>query len=290
MVVTPGSAIRSLLEILSTLAPYAIVCLECPSCGQPQFPTPQGSHAGTLPQRRLNQIGPASEVMMLVLQIVILCLLAAAIVLWAIYFPYPSPLVRRWLAPRKRWPETQIRMWLQRGEFQRAFLRHFYSDPERAAPPGTGMLAPADGLVTSADVRGEVRYLVIALSFWDMHVQRSPVAGRVLSVESHGDGFMDGEGRDFAFVREKSCPVQKRLVIATDAGQVAVRLITSIAARRIETWVRDGEEVERGQRIGRILLGSTVVLELPAATKLLVHPGDRVWAGETLIAEGLGAP
>jgi len=92
-------------------------------------------------------------------------------------------------------------------------------------------------------------------------------------------------------LREKSCPVQKRLVIATDAGQVAVRLITSVAARRVETWVREGEEVERGQRIGRILLGSTVVLELPAATtKLLVRIGDRVWAGETAIAEGLTVP
>jgi len=226
----------------------------------------------------------------LVLQIVILWLLAAAIVLWVLYFPYPSPLIRRWLAPRKRWPEMQIRSWLQRGEFQRAFLRHFYSDPERSAPPGTSLIAPADGLVTSADVRGEVRYLVIALSFWDMHVQRSPLAGKVLSVESHGDDFLDGEGREFAFLREKSCPVQKRVVIATELGQVAVRLITSIAARRIETWVREGEEIERGQRIGRILLGSTVVLELPAINKLLVRTGDRVWAGQTAIAEGLGAP
>lgn len=225
----------------------------------------------------------------LVLQIVILCLVAAAVMLWALYFPYPSPLIRRWLPPRKRWPETQIRAWLQRGEFQRAFLRHFYSDPERIAPHGTSMLAPADGLVTSADVHGEVRYLVIALSFWDMHVQRSPVSGTVIEVESHGDGFMDGEGRQFAFLREKSSPVQKRLVIATDCGQVAVRLITSLAARRIETWVTDGEEVARGQRIGRILLGSTVVLELPATTRLLVRTGDRVWAGETPVAEGLAA-
>jgi phosphatidylserine decarboxylase len=123
-----------------------------------------------------------------------------------------------------------------------------------------------------------------------MHVQRSPAAGKVLSVQSHGDDFMDGEGREFAFLREKSCPVQQRLVIATGGGQVAVRLITSLAARRIETWVREGEEIDRGQRIGRILRGSTVVLELPAATKLLVAAGDRVWAGQTAVAEGLAAP
>lgn len=233
---------------------------------------------------------PANEMTTLVLQIVILSLVVTALVVWAIYFPYPSPLIRRWLAPRKRWPELQIRAWLKRGNFQRAFLRHFYSDPERFPPPGNSMVAPADGVVTSAEVRDGVCYLVIALSFWDMHVQRSPASGKVLGVESHGDGFMDGEGREFAFLREKSCPVQKRLIVATGAGQVAIRLITSLSARRIETWVGKGDEIERGQRIGRILLGSTVVLELPASQKLLVRVGDRVWAGETDVAEGLALP
>jgi phosphatidylserine decarboxylase len=109
-------------------------------------------------------------------------------------------------------------------------------------------------------------------------------------VESEGDGFMDGEGREFAFMRPKTCPFQKRLAITTPDGPVAVRLITSLAARRIETWVEEGEDIERGQRIGRILLGSTVVLEVPAAVKVLVQPGDRVWAGETEVAESLTAP
>lgn len=226
----------------------------------------------------------------LIVQFLILVLLVAALAAWGFFFPYPSPLVRRWLPPRKRWPEAQIRQWLKDGRYHRAFLGHFYSDPERVAPPGETLIAPADGLVTSAEVCDGVRYLVIALSFWDMHVQRSPVAGRVVAVESHGDGFMDGEGREFAFLREKTCPVQKRIVIETHAATVAVRLITSLAARRIEAWVGEGEKIERGQRIGRILLGSTVVLELPSATKLLVNEGDRVWAGVTEVAEGLVGP
>lgn len=225
----------------------------------------------------------------LIFQAAIILVLILAIALALIYFPYPSPLVRRWLSPRKRWPENQIRAWLKSGRYQRSFLRHFYNDPERTPPAGSRLIAPADGLVTSAEVRDGTRYLVIALSFWDMHVQRSPAAGRVVSVESDGDGFMDGEGRDFVFLREKTCPVQKRLVIATGAGQVAVRLITSLAARRIETWVEVGQEIERGQRIGRILLGSTVVLELPETVEVLVRKGDRVWAGETEIAEGMVA-
>jgi phosphatidylserine decarboxylase len=225
----------------------------------------------------------------LILQIVVLVLLGVAIGTWAAFFPYPSPLIRRWLPPRKRWPEAQIRQWLKDNRYHRAFLRHFYSDPERVAPPGVTLIAPADGLLISVDVRDGIRYVVIALSFWDMHVQRSPVAGRVTSVQSHGDCCMDGEGRKFAFLREKACPVQKRIVVETPAGTVAVRLITSLAARRIETWVAEGEEIERGQRIGRILLGSTVVLEIPADVKLLVETGTRVWAGETEIAEGLDA-
>lgn len=225
----------------------------------------------------------------LILQVAIILVLILAIALSCIYFPHPSPLVRHWLPPRKRWPEAQIRTWLKNGRYQRSFLGHFYSDPERTAPAGNSMAAPADGLVTSAEVRDGVRYLVIALSFWDMHVQRSPVAGRVTSVASHGDDFMDGEGREFVFLKEKSCPVQKRVMIATDTGHIAVRLITSLAARRIETWVREGELIERGQRIGRILLGSTVVLELPDTVNLLVQPGERVWAGETAVAEGLSS-
>lgn len=225
-----------------------------------------------------------------VVQVLVLAGLVAALAAWWIWFPYPSPLIRRWLPIRKRWPEAQVRGWLVNGRFQPAFLRYFYRDPERIPPPGESLLAPADGLVTSAEVRDGTRYIVIALSFWDMHVQRSPLSGRVARVESHGSDFMDGEGRGFAFLRDKSCPVQKRLVVATDAGEIAVRLITSLAARRIETWVGEGEAIERGQRIGRILLGSTVVLELPAHANLLVKVGDRVWAGETEVAEGLCLP
>jgi phosphatidylserine decarboxylase len=223
----------------------------------------------------------------LAIQSIILVCAAVVVTLWAVYLPAPSPLIRRWFSPRKRWPEGQIRGWLANGRFQRAFLDYFNRDPERVAPAGDSILAPADGLVTSADVRGCTRYLVIALSFWDMHVQRSPVAGIVSAIEALGGDFMDGEGREFAFLREKHCPVQKRLVLHTSAGEVAIRLITSIAARRIETWVRDGDKVERGQRVGRILLGSTVVLELPSTTPLLVKVGERVRAGETVIAEAL---
>ena len=221
---------------------------------------------------------------LLLIQFAILGIVIAMIVLWCLYFPFPSPIIRRWLPSRKRWPETQIRRWLKTGKFQEAFLGYFYRDPERTPPIGNSIIAPADGLVTSAEVRDWVRYLVIALSFWDMHVQRSPVSGSVVKVETKGKDFMDGEGREFAFLREKPCPVQKRVLFSTEYGEIAVRLITSLAARRIEVWVQVKETVARGQRIGRILLGSTVVLELPATLNLSVLVGERVKAGETVVA------
>lgn len=222
---------------------------------------------------------------MLALQLIILCALIVAIAMWAVYFPYPSPLIRRCLPARKRWPELQIREWLRTGAFASSYIKFFDRDPERTPPPGSSVLAPADGLVTGTELRGETRYLVIALSLWDMHVQRSPLTGAVISVQAHGDCFMDREGREFAFLRDKKCPVQTRVTLNTACGKLAVRLITSVAARRIETWVNAGDRVQRGQRIGRILLGSTVVLELPAEARLLVSTGERVLAGETPVAE-----
>ena len=220
---------------------------------------------------------------MLALLIFLACL--AAVLLWAWHFPHPSPLIRPLLPPRRRWPEAQVRHWLESGRVASGFLRFFERDPERHPPPGSGLLAPADGLVTSLDVRDGIRYVVIALSFWDVHVQRSPCDGVIEAVEDKGDTFMDGEGREFAFLRAKTCPVQKRVRIRSPRGEVAVRLITSLAARRIEVWIEVGDTVRRGQRLGRILLGSTVVLEMPADWPCPLRVGQRVRAGETKVED-----
>lgn len=221
---------------------------------------------------------------LLVLQLVILLAAGCVLALWLRYFPFPSPVIRRLLPPRRRWPEAQIWRWLDKRDFNPGYLRYFYRDPERFPEAEHGFLAPADGILLSKDVRGGVRYVVIALSFWDMHIQRAPLAGRVVSITDAGDEFVDFEGVDFAFLREKNCPVQKRIVLKSDMGLVAVRLITSLAARRIEVWLQEGEHAERGQRIGRILLGSTVVLELDEGISVPCDVGERVWAGQTVIA------
>lgn len=223
--------------------------------------------------------------MIFLIQSLLLVTLLIALALWLYNFPYPSPLVRWMLPPHWRWPEQQIRDGLRTGIFPRSYLEYFYRDPERTPPSGDGILAPADGIVTSVDVHNKVRYIVIALSFWDMHVQYSPLAGTITGVQELGNEFMDGEGRNFAFLREKPCPVQKRVIMQTELGEISIRLITSLAARRLQTFVTEGDVVRRGQRIGKILLGSTVVLELPERCPLRVTFHQRVRAGETVVAD-----
>lgn len=219
--------------------------------------------------------------MILALQIVVLIGLAGLLAAWARAWPYPSPVVRALLPAQQRWPEAQIREMLAAGRFHPRYLGFFNRDPLRTPPPGSDLLAPADGLLLSVEVRDDVRYIVIALSFWDVHVQRCPLAGRLISIDTLGDVYRDGEGRDFIFLAAKHSPVQKRLVLATEHGPVAVRLITSVAARRIEVWPTLETQLARGERIGRILLGSTVVLEVPADWGCLATPGQRLRAGET---------
>lgn len=223
--------------------------------------------------------------MALIVQILLLGACLTALWLFISNFPYPSPLAKPLLPPQKRWPEAQVRGWAQHGGTDKGFLKFFTRDPERTIPAGGNLIAPADGLLREMFVRGRTRYLVIALTFWDMHVQRSPVAGVVARVEDAGDIYADGEGRDMAFLREKKRPVQKVITLKSPVGPVRVRLITSFSARRLESWVHEGQTVAKGQRIGRILMGSTVVLELPATIPLAVEAGQRMVAGETVIAE-----
>lgn len=223
------------------------------------------------------------------LQVVIVAACVLAMIDWARNFPYPSALIKPFLDPYHRWPTEQVREWVLSGEVDPEFLSFFYRDPERSIPEGENMVSPADGRVIDITVRDGIRYVVIALTFWDVHVQRHPVTGVVTEISTQGDTLMDGEGKNLAFLRKKHSPVQKRICYATEVwDDVCVRLITSYLARRIEVWSKVGDHVVKGERLGRILLGSTVVLEVNERVPLLARIGERVVAGETIMAESPG--
>jgi phosphatidylserine decarboxylase len=222
--------------------------------------------------------------------LVALCVIAVA--LCVSNFPLPSPLIKPLLPPHLRWPTAQIQAWVESGNFDGDYLEYFARDPERVVPAGRNLVSPADGVVQGIPVRDGITYFTVGLSFWDVHVVRTPMAGVVKNIEQEGIYFTRNAEKDqlkeAIFLRGKAVPVQQIVTLDTDYGEVKVRLITSYWASRLKLWVAIGQHLKKGERIGRILLGSTVVAELPESIKFAVQPGRRVVGGETIISEGDG--
>lgn len=154
-----------------------------------------------------------------------------------------------------------------------AFMAFFHRDPERE-PPAEGMVSPADGLVVEASEEK----VAIFMNHMNVHVNRSPLEGRVVRVE-HGDG-----GHRPAFLRSSTKNEKNLIVLDTPEGEVAVSQITGFFVRRIVCYVRPGEMVGRGERIGMIRFGSRVEFSIPDGYSLRTAVGDRVKAGETVVA------
>lgn len=219
-------------------------------------------------------------------QIAIFVGCAWVLALLAARFPYPSPVIQPFLGPQKRWPAHEVDAWVKSGHVDSDFLAFFMRDPDRAIPPGRNVVAPADGKILDIVRQSERAYIVIALTYWDVHVQRSPADATVIAVDDGGNTYMNGEGYHLHFLPHKLWPVQKIVTLKTAWGLMRVRLVTSLMARRIRIFVHKGQQVKKGQRIGRILLGSTVVLELPPQMTLGIREGEHVTAGETIVSKG----
>ena len=230
----------------------------------------------------------------LILQLALLGACLFVVAQLALNFPFPSPLIRPYLPPHQRFPETQIKNWVESGTFDRDFLNFFARDPERTAPFGRNLVSPADGVVQTTAFRDGITYFVVGLSFWDVHVVRTPVDGVVKSIEQEGFYLTRNAGKDelreAIFLRGKAAPVQQIVTLATDYGDVKVRLITSYWASRLKVWVYEGQKLAKGERIGRILLGSTVVAEIPGKPDLAVKQTQRVVGGETIILDQRPSP
>ena len=112
----------------------------------------------------------------LVLQACILVSSFTVVALEIWNFPYPSQFARPFLGPKQRWPEQQVKDWVESGVFEPAFVQFFMRDPERIVPPGNNLVSPADGVVKEIAESATKKYFVIGLSFWDVHVVRTPVA------------------------------------------------------------------------------------------------------------------
>jgi phosphatidylserine decarboxylase len=158
------------------------------------------------------------------------------------------------------------------------FCLWFFRDPVRQPPDREGILvSPADGRV----IRAEPGAISIFLNVFDVHVCRSPAAGRVERVEHI-------PGRFLAAFRDRASTENERAVL-TVAGapgpRVTFTLVAGLVARRIVCRVRVGETVALGRRIGLVRFGSRVDLDVPPEFDVVVRLGERVVAGESIVAE-----
>jgi phosphatidylserine decarboxylase len=156
----------------------------------------------------------------------------------------------------------------------------FFRDPERNFPAFPDLLlSPADGVVHRFHEDGGTRTVEIFLRIWDVHIQRAPADGRVVSVRYTKGGYLPANVRD-AGTRNTRC----EMVFATSRGRLVVRQVAGLIARKVESWVRRGQRVTRGERIGIIHMGSQCRLTMPAGARILVKKGQKVYGGLTPLA------
>ena len=164
------------------------------------------------------------------------------------------------------------------------FFLWFFRDPERAIPqdPDT-LVSPADGKVTdiSTVVVGQEKRLRVSifLSVFDVHVNRSPIAGVVRDVRYQRGKFLDARSPDCAELNEQN------VVTVEGDGQIVVfKQIAGLLARRIVFHPKVGDRLIRGQRVGLIKFGSRTDVLFDAGSRVNVKVGDRVKGGASIVA------
>jgi phosphatidylserine decarboxylase len=167
-----------------------------------------------------------------------------------------------------------------------AFLTYFFRDPERQVPTEEGLVvSPADGRVVFAGLAdprwsppGEWKQITIFLSPMDVHMNRTPVAGRITRIEYRPGKFLP------AYKEEASANELNEIWIDYHGEPVVIRQIVGVLARRVVCRVKEGQQLERGERIGLMKFGSRMDVFLPTRAEILVTVGQSVVGGETVLA------
>jgi len=168
------------------------------------------------------------------------------------------------------------------------FALYFFRDPDRKAEvQEKAVLAPADGRVLGVwNLEGgenpmgtRAVKVSVFMSLFNVHVNRIPAMGRITKI-SYRPGAFFAANLDKASVKNE----QNAVFLETHDGREIVFVqIAGLIARRIACWVREGEEVQAGQRFGLIRFGSRVDVYLPEGSRVVVQPGHNVKAGKTTL-------
>jgi len=155
------------------------------------------------------------------------------------------------------------------------FLLVFFRDPERK-PAGDedDAVSPADGRVISRSDR----MIGIFMNVHNVHVNRAPLSGTVMEIDYKPGGYIPASNKD-SDVNERN-----HVKIKTDDGEIELTQIAGVLIRRIVSYISEGSQVKRGERIGMIRFGSRVDVMIPEVYTYIVNVGDKVKAGESIIA------
>ena len=170
----------------------------------------------------------------------------------------------------------------------------FFRDPIRTTPQDPDLIvAPADGLVTmisrvsappelagDGGLTGEFTRVSIFMSVFDVHINRTPIAGTVSRI-----AYVPGKFLNAAVEKSSLENEQSSVGIASGSRRILVRQIAGLIARRIVTYSHEGDQVQQGERMGLIRFGSRVDLFIPTNSTLRVRVGETTSAGTTVIAE-----
>ncbi len=168
------------------------------------------------------------------------------------------------------------------------YVLYFFRDPERVVSSDPlDIVSPADGKVIAVDEieenhfsRQKMKRVAVFLSVFDVHVNRSPVEGKVLKVHHQAGEFLDARNPEID-VRNEAM----NWLLETSRGQVIVRQIAGLIARRIVGWSKEGDVLAKGHRFGMIRFGSRTDVYLPLNCEVLVKLGQRVEGGASVIAK-----
>jgi phosphatidylserine decarboxylase len=168
--------------------------------------------------------------------------------------------------------------------FLALFVFSFFRDPHRVIPSEPGaIVSPGDGrvvVVQDEEYAGQPgKRVSIFLAVWNVHVNRSPAAGRITKMEYRPGKFVAAMVASASAVNE-----QNVFTLSTDAGELVFKQIAGLIARRVVSWKKEGDTVARGERIGLVRFGSRVDLWVPRQAEILVKVGQNVKGGSSILA------
>lgn len=160
------------------------------------------------------------------------------------------------------------------------FCLYFFRDPEREIPPGPVAVSPADGKVVAVQPDGAGHNRVsIFLNIFDVHVNRTPIAGTIARVDYRKGQFLVASKEAASAQNE-----QNTITVDGDGTRVVFKQIAGLIARRIVFYKHTGDAVEAGERVGLIKFGSRVDVIFGPEWEITVEPGKRVSAGSSILA------